>query len=125
MRDHRKLTAFELADKLVMQVYPLTKKFPDDERYGLSSQLRRAVISVASNIVEGCARSSEAEYLRFLEIAHSSAREICYQLSVAERLGYTGAIDGPRCTELAEETARVLAGLIRSLKPQASSLKPS
>ncbi|MCE2801455.1 MAG: four helix bundle protein [Planctomycetaceae bacterium] len=88
MRDHTKLRAFELADALVLNVYRVTRSFPDDEKFGLTSQLRRAAISIASNIVEGAARSSRPEYVRFLEIAYGSAKEVEYQISIAERLGY-------------------------------------
>ena len=63
MCDHTKLRAFELADKMVLMIYRLTKSFPREELYGITSQIRRAAISVPSNIVEGCARESEAEYL--------------------------------------------------------------
>jgi len=78
MRDHTKLRAFELADDLVVIIYKVTKGFPKEEMYGLTSQMRRAAISVASNIVEGCARESKIEYLRFLEIAFGSIRELHY-----------------------------------------------
>ena len=69
MRDHRKLRAFELADELVFAIYSATKSFPKEEQCGLTSQLRRASVSIASNIVEGCARSSHADYVRFLDLA--------------------------------------------------------
>src|SRR3972149_96871 len=91
MRDHTKLRAFELADQLVLLVYGATGAFPREEQFALSSQLRRAAISVASNIVEGCARDTEAEYVRFLDIAFGSVREVEYQLSVAHRLSYLHA----------------------------------
>jgi len=75
MRDHKKLRAFELADEIVPLVYQLTRDFPPQEVYGLTAQIRRAAISVTSNIVEGCSRESQVEYFRFLEIAFGSLRE--------------------------------------------------
>ena len=69
MRDHKKLRAFELADECAVMIYEITKAFPREELYGLVGQMRRAVVSAASNMVEGCSRNSRTEYLRFLEIA--------------------------------------------------------
>ena len=87
-----------------------------DDKFGLTSQLRRAAISIASNIVEGAARSSLPEYMRFLEIAYGSAKEVEYQISIAERLGY-GQSDTIRAiSDQASETAKVLNGLIRALR---------
>ena len=88
MRDPNKLTAFQLADQLVLEIYRATKSFPKDELFGLTSQMRRAAVSIASNIVEGCARNSEADYLHFLDMAYGSAQELRYQVSLAIRLGY-------------------------------------
>ncbi|MBW1738984.1 MAG: four helix bundle protein [Deltaproteobacteria bacterium] len=88
MRDHTKLRAFELADDLAVLVYRVTARFPREELYGLISQMRRAAISIPSNIVEGCARDSQADYLRFLYIAFGSLRELHYQLSLSKRLGF-------------------------------------
>jgi four helix bundle protein len=116
MRDHKKLRAFELADALVLNVYRATRSFPDDEKFGLTSQLRRAAISIASNIVEGAARSSLAEYMRFLEIAYGSAKEVEYQISIAERLGYGQSDTIHALSDQASETAKVLSGLIRALR---------
>ncbi|WP_182870212.1 four helix bundle protein [Stieleria mannarensis] len=119
MRDHRKLRAFELADQLVMSVYSATRTFPKDEMFGLTSQLRRASVSIASNIVEGCARNSEADFLRFLDMAFGSIREVEYQLTIAKRLEYTSSDAAEQLASQADETARVLAGLIRSLRSTA------
>lgn len=91
MRDHSKLRAFELADAMTLATYKATQHFPREEQFGLTSQLRCAAVSVASNIVEGCARSTEAEYLRFLDMAYGSARELEYQISLAARLEYLPA----------------------------------
>ena len=112
MRDHRKLEAFALADALVIHIYRLTCAFPKEERYGLTSQMRRAAISIGANIVEGSARSSEADYVRFLIIAYGSACELEYEISVAERLGYLP--DDGDVRLLASRTCRALRGLVNA-----------
>ncbi len=119
MRDHRKLRAFELADNLVLSIYSITKTFPRQEQFGLTIQLRRAAISIASNIVEGCARHSQADYIRFLDMAFGSSREVQYQLTVAHRLGYVPDDAAQKVAQQADETAKVLAGLVRSLRRSA------
>ena len=115
MRNHNKLRAFELADEIALLTYKLTKDFPKEETYGLSAQMRRAAVSIPSNIVEGCARESLGEYLRFLEIAFSSLRELSYQFSLAQRLEYVGSIDSKYKQKLVE-TEKVIAALLRSLR---------
>ena len=85
MRDHPTLRACVLADEVALRPYRETKKFPKNEIYGLTSQMRRAAVSVPSNIVEGCARVSQVEFLRFLESAFSSLRELHYQFGLSER----------------------------------------
>jgi four helix bundle protein len=116
MRDHTKLRAFELADDVAMLIYRVTRGFPKEEIYGLTSQMRRAAVSVPSNIVEGCARESQAEYLRFLEMAFGSLRELHYQFGLAGRLGYTDNSGVPECDSKMVETEKVLGALIRSMK---------
>jgi four helix bundle protein len=116
MRDHTKLRAFELADQLVLMVYRTTSSFPDYEQFGLSSQLRRAAVSTASNIVEGCARDSEGDYLRFLDMAYGSSREVAYQITIAARLKYGDPDSLSKLECQAVETAKVLGGLIRAIR---------
>ncbi len=116
MRDYRKLRAFELADKLAVDVYRLTQNFPKVEQFGLTSQMRRAAVSVASNIVEGCARHTETDFLRFLDVAYGSCSELGYQLSLAHKLQFSQESAHRPVLELCEETAKVLNGLLRALR---------
>jgi four helix bundle protein len=116
MRDHSKLRAFELADELAISVYQVTANFPRCEQFGLTSQLRRGAVSIASNIVEGRSRSSTLDYVRFVEIAYGSARELEYQLTLAERLGFLRQGSGDKLIATATETSKVLGGLLRALR---------
>lgn len=121
MRNHVKLRAFELADQLALAIYQSTGSFPRHEQFGICSQMRRASVSTACNIVEGCARNSERDYLHFLDMAFGSARELEYLVTLAAKLGYLDgaalqALD-PKCVE----TAKVIGGLIRSLRKQPPS----
>jgi four helix bundle protein len=118
VRDHRKLRAFEVADELALAIYEATRSFPADERFGLRSQMRRSAVSIASNIVEGCGRRTEADYLRFLDIANGSARELEYQISLAARLGFLTQLDLEKVARLSSEANRVLAALQRSLRAE-------
>jgi len=114
MRDHTKYKAFQLADALVISVYLMTKSFPREEIYGLTSQMRRAAISIPSNIVEGCGRETEKEFVRFLEIAFSSLRELKYQVTIAQRIGYLQ--DSRNIDQELIEAEKVMASLIKSIK---------
>ena len=116
MRDHKKLRAFELADQLAVMVYKLTAKFPKTEKYGLTSQIRRAAVSVPSNIVEGCSRDSQADFLRFLYISFGSLRELHYQIDLSHRLNYMSHEDAQMIEPHLTETEKVLNGLIKSLR---------
>ncbi|MEE8583617.1 MAG: four helix bundle protein [Acidobacteriota bacterium] len=130
MRDHSKLRAFQLADQLVISVYEQTRSFPREELFGLTSQLRRAAVSVASNIVEGSARLSKADYIRMLLIAFGSCKEVEYQLSLAQRLSFLNPERYQEVGSLAKETGKVLSGLIHALRrpnhrPDILNLQPS
>ena len=116
MRDHAKLRAFELADEVAVLAFRVTAGFPREELYGLTSQMRRAAVSVPSNIVEGCARDSQADYLRFLYIAFGSLRELHYQLSLSKRLGFLCNQDSSLLEAKIVEAEKVLNGLIRALR---------
>ena len=111
-RDHRKLRAFQLSDELVLEIYKI--EFPSEERYGFQSQIRRAAVSVPTNIVEGCARNSLREYIRFLDIAGGSAAETCYLLGLWRRV--SGKEQIGMLEKRYEELVRVLVGLIRALE---------
>ena len=116
MRDHTKLRAFELADEVALLIYQVTAYFPKEELYGLTAQMRRAAVSVPSNIVEGCARNSQADYLRFLYIAFGSLRELHYQLGLSKRLGFLDKQESSVVEEKIVEAEKVLNGLIGAMK---------
>jgi len=109
-RDHRKLRVFQLADSPVIEIYKATRDFPVEERYGLQSQLRRASVSAASNIVEGSARRSEREYVQFLNLAAGSAAEVRYLVGLSHRLGF---LTKQREKELDPPCAELLGGLVK------------
>ena len=116
MRDHKKLKAFQLADEVALSIYRITRVFPKEELFGLTSQMRKAAVSVPSNIVEGCARESQSEYFRFLEIAFGSLRELHYQFGLSERLGYLDKCEDSTCEKKIIETEKVLSALLRSMR---------
>ena len=113
---YQELLAWQRAMDLVESVYESTRDFPRDEVYGLTSQIRRAAVSIPSNIAEGKGRFSKADLLHFLVQARGSLYELQTQLLIAQRLKY---LDDARGTELltaASETARLLNGLIRKFR---------
>jgi four helix bundle protein len=93
-------------------------KIPKEELYGLTSQMRRAAVSVPSNIIEGCARSSQVEYSRFLEMALGSPRELNYQFSLAFRLGFIKDMDNniSACKAKLNEALKILAALFMTMR---------
>jgi len=121
MRDHKQLRVFGLADDLVETIYRETDGFPRREQFGLTSQIRRAAVSIAANIVEGCTRSTQSDYLRFLEIAYGSARELEYEIDLAVRLGFIDADRGASVTQKCVSTSKSLCALIVALRARKAS----
>lgn len=116
MQDFRNLKVWEKAHALALEVYQKTKDFPGEERYGLTSQMRRCAMSVPTNIAEGCGRGSDSEMARFLQIAMGSACELEYTLLLAKDLGM---LNGPGHEALAPKLAevkRMLASFIKKLR---------
>jgi four helix bundle protein len=124
MRDHMKLQAFQFADSLALDTYRITKTFPREEMFGLTTQMRRAAISAASNIVEGCARHTEVDYLRFLDMAYGSTKEVEYQALLAHRLGFISASAYKEYSAACTKAAKTLNALISAYRGRSQSLKP-
>ncbi|OGN49624.1 MAG: four helix bundle protein [Caulobacterales bacterium RIFCSPHIGHO2_01_FULL_67_30] len=116
VRHYRDLLVWQKALTWVELVYAATREWPSDERFGLISQVRRACVSVPSNIAEGCARRSTPEFLRFLSIARGSLAEVETQLIIAQRLTYLEDAALTRLLDSADEISRVLSGLISKLE---------
>jgi four helix bundle protein len=115
-RNYRDLIAWQKALDLVEAVYRVSRMFPKEETYGLCSQIRRAAVSVPSNIAEGEGRGSPKELVQFLRFAHGSLREVETQALIAERLSYIGRDETAALLDLAAEVGRLATGLIRSIK---------
>ncbi|HEY0199163.1 MAG TPA: four helix bundle protein [Rhodanobacter sp.] len=113
-RPHERLEVWRDAMDLVEVIYRISARFPDSERFALTPQLRRAAISVPSNIAEGAARRSTPEYLRFLSMARGSLSELDTQLQIAERLAYVS--DTLDATDLTNRVFAKLNALIRSIQ---------
>jgi len=113
-RDYRDLIVWQQSMKLVEVVYQLMKDFPKEERFRLSDQLGRAVVSIPSNIAEGNGRETKSEYARFLGIARGSLYETETQLEIAHRLGFVD--DHPELKELTISIRRMLTSLISKLR---------
>jgi len=122
-RPHERLLVWRDAMALVESIYRLTEAFPDAERFGLTAQMRRAAISVPSNIAEGAARRSTAEYLRYLSMARGSLSELDTQMQIAERLQFQAA--DTETSELMDRTFSRLNALIRSLDRSRTLREPS
>ncbi len=120
MRNYKNIGAFKRADELTIQIYATTKSFPREEIFGLTHQIRKAVVSVAANISEGAARESKREYLHFLYIARGSLAETEYFLHLSHKLGYLSNDHYSSLTSMCNRTFGALHGLIESVKKEAS-----
>lgn len=116
VRHYRDLLVWQKAVAWVEVVYAATRTWPSDERFGLTSQIRRAAVSVPSNIAEGCARRTTPEFLRFLSIARASLAEAETQLIIGQRLTYLDEAGLARLLDSADEISRMLSGLITKLE---------
>ncbi len=116
MRDFRDLKVWDKSHQLTLGVYQATATFPQEERYGLTSQIRRAAVSISANIAEGCGRNGEAELARFLQIALGSASELEYHLLLAQDLGYLDTIQEKDLASEVVEVKRMLTSFIQKLK---------
>ena len=117
---YRDLLVWQKSIDLVEVVYALTARFPSSERYGLSSQARRAAVSIAANIAEGRGRGTQREFLRYLLIANGSVKELETEAIIAQRLGLLAADEAKVILVAAEEIGRMLAGLRRKLLARVS-----
>jgi four helix bundle protein len=116
MSDFRELRVWQKAHKLGLSIYRATAQFPREEMYGLTGQMRRAALSIPSNIAEGCGRSGDAELVRFLRIAQGSASELDYQLEVARDLAYLDSAAFEALSSELHEVRRMLSTLMQRLQ---------
>jgi four helix bundle protein len=116
VKSYRELTVWQKSIALAERIYVASKAFPKEESFGLTSQMRRAAVSVPSNIAEGAAREGTGEFLQFLSIAQGSLAELDTQLLLAERLGYLKAAQVRDLEHACDEIGRMLSGLRKSLK---------
>jgi four helix bundle protein len=114
-KGYKKLIVWQKADELAYQVYLATKKFPREETYGITSQLRRAVLSIPTNIVEGYGRQSKNELRQFISIALGSLAEVEYLLGFSVKLGYLSNEEHEKLQGLQEEVGRLLWKFYKSL----------
>jgi len=114
-KPHKKLEVWKQSMTLVIEIYRTTEKFPSKEVYGLTNQIRRAAVSIPSNIAEGAARQTQKEFTNFLHIAQGSMSELDTQLELANRLGYLNDNSRNSLNEMMEQIDKMLTGLIRHL----------
>jgi four helix bundle protein len=118
---HKELIVWQKAIDLVMEIYKVTEEFPKEEIYGLITQMRRAAVSIPSNIAEGRSRGTRKDFLQFMRIAYGSSAELETQLEIAKRLPKTKNLNYSKVNSLLLEVMRMLNTIIKKLKLEASS----
>jgi four helix bundle protein len=118
MKDFKKQKVWQKSHQLTLEIYKATKAFPRDELYRMTSQIRRSCASIPANIAEGCGRSSEIEFCRFLQIAMGSATELEYHLLLAHDLGFLKDQDYEHLSKETTEVKQMLTSFIRKLKAE-------
>jgi four helix bundle protein len=118
-KPHKKLDAWKLAIDLVTEIYRVTESFPARETYSLTGQIRRAAVSVPSNIAEGAARHTKKEFVNYLHMAQGSLSELDTQIEIAKRLGYVSETALAKLDAHIERIDKMLSGLIRQQSPSA------
>jgi four helix bundle protein len=121
VQDFRNLKVWQKSHALVLEVYRVAKRFPSDERYGFTAQLRRSAASVPANLAEGCARGGDVEFARYVNIAMASASETDYHLLLARDLSYCDEAIYQPLLERVSEVKRMLNSLERTLRGDSSS----
>ena len=115
MASYRELKVWQRAIELSVAIYKLTAEFPKEEVYGLTSQLRRAAVSIASNVAEGYGRGSKGEFRQFIGVARGSVLEVQTQLVIAKELAFGKAIQIDAAENLADETGKMLWALLKKI----------
>jgi four helix bundle protein len=119
------LVVWQRAIALTIDIYKLTAKFPETEKFGLTSQMRRAAVSIASNISEGYGRFTKGEYIQFVGHARGSCSEVETQIVIAKALGFGAPTNLDSAENLCDDVGRLLGALMKSLRPkQPQSLSP-
>lgn len=123
MRPHEKLEVWKKAVDFVVLIYEITKSFPSDEKFGLTSQIRRASVSIPANIAEGAARRTDKEFLQFVSIAQGSSSEVETELLIAYRIGYLQQTKYSELKQELDSIGRMLVGLSNHLKNRSGDEK--
>jgi four helix bundle protein len=116
VRDFRKQKVWEKSHSLTLETYKVTEKFPKEEIYGLTSQMRRSCCSIPANIAEGCGKDGDADFARYLQISRGSASELEYHLLLAKDLGFLKADEHQQLSKEANELKQMLTNFIKKLK---------